>query len=77
MVIGFSVFLKHLLKPIADMVCYHIKVPFRSIPVRLVRLCHLELIEDRMLSHIITGSLKFPLPYKGLGGYFNISGSEI
>ena len=43
MVIGFSVFLKHLLKPIADMVCYHIKVPFRSIPVRLVRLCHLEL----------------------------------
>ena len=23
-----------------------------------------------MLTHIITGSLKFPLPYQGLGGYF-------
>ena len=43
MVIGFSVFVKQLLKPIADMVCYHIREPFRSIPIRLVRLCHLEL----------------------------------
>ena len=23
-----------------------------------------------MLTHIITGYLKFPLPYQGLGGYF-------
>ena len=27
-------------------------------------------VDSGMLTHIITGYLKFPLPYQGLGGYF-------